>query len=89
MLTFSMPVSLGPDELWIFVQYGALQVGLARLATHVEHLAVVAFPVEFVDTTAIVPVSRITGDPMNGLRWATVADLSDYPTRFPRADRIA
>ena len=89
MLTFSMPIALAPDQVWIFVQCGDVNVTCARLATHLVVPEVVAFPEDFTATNTIVPVSKLTGEPMHNLRWATVADLDDYPSRFPRADRIA
>ncbi|MGW4830352.1 hypothetical protein ACWEOG_22390 [Amycolatopsis japonica] len=89
MLTFSMPIAITPDQVWIFVQCGDAVISCARLATYLEVPEVVAFPEEFTATNTIVPISKLTGEPMHSLRWATVADLADHPCRFPKADWTA
>jgi hypothetical protein len=80
MMTATLPLAIGPGALWVLVTYtdphSGEQLGTDafRLAHNPDSGSYCTCPPECFDTEAIVPVSRLTTEPLDGYRWATVTD---------------
>jgi hypothetical protein len=77
----SKPISITPDELWVFLDFGDA-VAACRVAVTVKG-SFLALPPEQFLCEAILPISRITGEPVDGLSWAHINDVAAYPNLFP------
>lgn len=86
MMTTTLPLALGADQLWVLVTYTDPHTG-EQLGTDAFRLAIhtadgyCTCPPECVTTQAVRPVSRLTGQPLAGYRWASVTDTEHrgYP----------
>lgn len=80
MFHATLPLTFGPDEVWLF--------GADHLGTVAARVAVTArggfvlLPCEDFTCSGLVPVWPETGEPVPGLRWAGVADLEAFPGVF-------
>lgn len=84
MLTTTLPLALGPEQLWVLVTYTDPDSG-EQLGTDAFRLAIdpnsggyCTCPPECFTTEALLPVSRLTREPLAGYRWATVSDTEQH-----------
>lgn len=83
MLTVTPPIAVDTDAIWVLVSSpntGA--VDAARMAHRPGTDRFIALPCLVFDTAALLPVCKASGEPLDGFRWATVADLLDHAHLF-------
>lgn len=91
MMTTTLPLAVKPDHLWVLVTYTDPATG-EQLGTDAFRLAIdpvtgryCTCPPECFDIDALLPVSRLTREPLGGYRWATVSDTEHRA--YPAASR--
>lgn len=77
------PLSLGPSEVWLLVDYDDIPgIDAFRLGINTTTGAYATFPPDHFHTDGLMPVARRTGEPVPGFIWASTADLAANPV-FP------
>ncbi len=82
MMTTTAPLALGADRLWVLVTYrhAGSEIGTDafRLAINPDSGCYCTCPPECFHTDALLPISRLTAEPLDGYRWATVTDTEQH-----------
>jgi hypothetical protein len=86
MLTPSMPIATGPDQVWVFVSATGGAVDVVRLAHAPGSPRFLGLPIEAFDPAAVLPTYSPTGELVNGYRWATTVDVDEYAYLFATQD---
>lgn len=76
-MNITMPISLGPDEVWLFVEPDCdcgQCVNAARIAF--TGWRFIALPTEVFNTEGLFPSYRNDDEEIAGLTWATTTDIT-------------
>lgn len=82
MLTITPPLAVDDTHLWVFVAADTGAVEAARLAHVPGSTTFAALPVEVFTTSGLLPTYRHSGEPVDGFRWATTADVTAHAHLF-------
>ncbi|GAA1221121.1 hypothetical protein [Prauserella alba] len=82
MLSVTPPLALDGDTVWVFVSADTGAVDAARMAHVPGTETFAALPVEAFDPDSVLPTFRTTGEPVDGFRWATTADVDAHADMF-------
>jgi len=82
MLPVTLPVAVESDHVWLLVSAPTGAVEAARLAYAPRTQGFLALPCEAFDTTAVLPITAATAEPLDGFQWATVGDVERHADLF-------
>lgn len=81
MFKESAPMATSPDHVWVFVTSYTGAVAVSRLAHKPGSSVFIGLPGEAFDLSALLP-TYVTGELLDGFRWATTADVDAYAHLF-------
>lgn len=88
MLTVTPPVTLAPDQVWVFVTGDTDAVDAARLAHLPGSDCFIALSGDVFAVDGTLPTYP-TGDLVAGFRWATAQDIAAHADLFDHTKGVA